>query len=339
MARTIESYTADIPERLKLITRVKSILEEQEVRAIDEQHRQAIEWLSPLNFFAMQNETLQKRESGTATWLLRDPKFERWMESSGDILCCQGIRNSSTPKALIIFGLASGLRSAAGAGKTVLASVIVDHLNRRCRGSDDSAVGCVYFRYSERLSQSPANLIAGLWRQLVDSHEPMSTELKGLYPKHFSQGTRPALDALCGLLQAELRSRSKIFIVLDALDECPDDEGNRSTLLDAIRALDPVPNILITSRTFDDDLLALEHVRTLEIGARPEDMRKYITARIQRESRLKKHVAQDHNLAELIVETLVARAKEMYVLLDRVLLAPIIAFLAGSSTDLLGGEF
>ena len=166
----------------------------------------------------------------------------------------------------------------------------------------------------------------------------MSTQLKELYAKHFSQGTRPALDALCGLLQAELRNRSKIFIVLDALDECPDDEGNRSTLLDAIRALDPIPNILIASRTFDDDLLALEHVRTLEIGARPEDMQKYITARIQRESRLKKHVAQDHNLAELIVETLVARAKEMYVLLDRVLFAPIIAFLAGSSTDLLGGK-
>lgn len=97
----------------------------------------------------------------------------------------------------------------------------------------------------------------------------MSTQLKGFYTKNFSQGTRPALDALCGLLQAELRSRSKIFIVLDTLDECPDDEGNRSAVLDAF---DPILNMLITSRTFDDDLLALEHVRTLEIGARPEDM-------------------------------------------------------------------
>lgn len=63
----IDSYNAEIPERLKSVTRVKSILEKQEVRAIDEQHRQAIEWLSPLNYFAIQNETLQKRESGTAT--------------------------------------------------------------------------------------------------------------------------------------------------------------------------------------------------------------------------------------------------------------------------------
>lgn len=92
MARTIETHTAELPHHGKALTHVKSILEEEEARAIDERNQEVIKWLSPLNFFAMQNETLQRRENGTATWILRDPRFVRWTDSTGGILCCPGIR-------------------------------------------------------------------------------------------------------------------------------------------------------------------------------------------------------------------------------------------------------
>lgn len=199
------------------------------------------------------------------------------------------------------------LRPAAGAGKTILASVVVNHLTHICRDSGNAVVACVYFRYSERTSQSLAKLIAGIWRQMVDSHKPMSRRLRESHAKDLS----PPLDVLIELLQAEAKSRSKVFIVLDALDECPTEKGTRSTLLNIIRALKPTPNILITSRVFNDDFLASQRVESLEIGARAEDMQKYITARIQREDRLKRHVARDHTLAELIVQELVDRAQKM----------------------------
>ena len=139
----------------------------------------------------------------------------------------------------------------------------------------------------------------------------MSRELNELYAKSLIQGTRPTLDEVVGLLQLEFASRDKVYIILDALDECPVEKNTRSSILDIIRTLEPKPNVLVTSRMFDQDLLTTGHVTLLEIGARTEDMQKYITARIQREDRLRKNVSRDDTLAEVIVQTLVKRANKM----------------------------
>jgi hypothetical protein len=82
--------------------------------------------------------------------------------------------------------------------------------------------------------QSPVNLIASLWAQLVQNSGSLSSEVKDLYRTYIRQRSPPTLSDVSKILQAEIGRFSKIFVVVDALDECP--ESNRSALLKELRA-------------------------------------------------------------------------------------------------------
>ncbi|KAJ7892300.1 hypothetical protein B0H14DRAFT_2267306, partial [Mycena olivaceomarginata] len=111
----------------------------------DKKRAEIIDWLSPINFFQRQAEIFSTRQSGTGEWLLADSKFKEWEAETGKILWCRGIP---------------------GAGKTVLASVVVNDLKKR-NYAQNVAVACIYLNHKEKDVQNPANLLAGLWRQLV----------------------------------------------------------------------------------------------------------------------------------------------------------------------------
>jgi len=58
----------------------------------DSQERQALlEWLSPLNFSAQQNDLSSRRQEGIGEWLLQSNEFETWAQSDGLTLLCQGM--------------------------------------------------------------------------------------------------------------------------------------------------------------------------------------------------------------------------------------------------------
>lgn len=105
LIRMISVITATLPAVSQRVSSIRGIVEEQYLRTLDEQHRRIIEWISPLNFSAIQIETLQKREKGTATWIFEDQRFKSWVHGTGRTLCCQG-----NP----------------GTGKTIMASVVTD---------------------------------------------------------------------------------------------------------------------------------------------------------------------------------------------------------------------
>ncbi|KAJ7441279.1 hypothetical protein B0H11DRAFT_1655862, partial [Mycena galericulata] len=106
---------------------------------------QLIEWLSPINFFLRQAYIKQMRQPGTGGWLLEHPHFQAWKYGSQRSLWCHGIP---------------------GAGKTVLVSKVVDHLDAECEDKR-AAVACIYLNHKEAKDQTPALLLSSLWRQLV----------------------------------------------------------------------------------------------------------------------------------------------------------------------------
>lgn len=85
------------------------------------ERKEIIEWISPLNFTRVQEETLKKREAGTAEWLLKSTQFTCWVETRGQTLHCEGIRKSAS--SLVIQSMQAN-HSIAGSGKTVFTSVI-----------------------------------------------------------------------------------------------------------------------------------------------------------------------------------------------------------------------
>lgn len=158
--------------------------------------------------------------------------------------------------------------------------------------------------------QTPVNLLASLFTQLSQARNSLSNDAKELYHDHLDYGTRPKLSEISALLQSEITRFSKIFVILDALDECSG-EGPRTSFFSELQCLQPKVNLLVTSRFFDTIARKFEGKRQLEVVASDQDVRKYVSGRISREDRLLRHIQKDAALLEHITETIVQNAESM----------------------------
>jgi hypothetical protein len=148
--------------------------------------------------------------------------------------------------------------------------------------------------------------------QLVHDLGSLHSDVKGLYNTHIQKGTRPTRAEILKVLQSEVSRYSKVFVVVDALDEISE-EHTRTILLTELRSLRPTVNLMATSRFLTPIARMFEMAEQLEVSATVEDVRKYIEARISRESRLSQLIRKSPALHEDIVNAVVGRSKKMYV--------------------------
>ncbi|KAJ7884804.1 hypothetical protein B0H14DRAFT_3740877 [Mycena olivaceomarginata] len=256
-----------------------------------EDRAKIIVWFSPINFFERQADIFRARQPGTGEWLLVDRLFKRWKSSSGEILWCKGMP---------------------GAGKTVLASVVVNHLETTTSGLGTIAVACMYLNHKETQIQSLSNLLAGLWRQLVHG-KTLSAEsmVQNLYQQHSEKGTRPPLAEIHEVLSSVVAQWRKIYIVVDALDEYPEDD--RMFLLNHLSAMGPTVNLMLTSRPHIT-LPSIPYTTILEIRASDDDIRSYVDQRIQAHSRLALHIRASPELQEEIITIITKTVDGMFLL-------------------------
>ena len=198
--------------------KVNDALESQKIKAI-------IEWLTPLNFLARQESILKDRSKGTGVWFLESETFDRW--SSGDdlVMWCPGIP---------------------GAGKTFLASIVIEKLRELHRGQN-VAVFMLYCNYNDPETHTVQPLIASLVKQYIQDRSVVDQSLEELHEAHYKKETRPTLEELKNLLEAAIPQYEKTFIVLDALDEMPN-EQYRNDLVNTLRGFKQKSNLLVTSR-------------------------------------------------------------------------------------------
>ena len=178
----------------------------------------------------------------------------------------------------------------------------------------DVGVAAIYCEYKEGAIQSPAHLLAGLWRQLVVDR-PLSDTAKDLYRKHREPATRPSVREVMEVLKLETsrEPRSEVFIVVDALDECLEDNNIRQILLTELRAIQPRTHLMITSRPHVDITSDFPESIQLEIRATDDDVRCYIDARMAGDRDLamllKGHTSLQNKMREVVADN----ASGMYV--------------------------
>jgi hypothetical protein len=145
-------------------------------------------------------------------------------------------------------------------------------------------------------------------KQLLQAQEglPISKGLEDLYKKYFDEA-RPTFDQYSELLQFETRKHAKVFIVIDALDECTD--GNREKLLRALQTLRVNANFLFTSREHINIKKEFPNAKELQVYARDADLQIYIKDRIR--GRLALHCMDDATLQTEIVDTVARTTKGM----------------------------
>ena len=246
------------------------------------------QWFSPLNFSATQAEIRKKRQDGTGQWLLDSDIFQRWVSGGERVLWCPGIP---------------------GSGKTILASTVVDYLKSKFEHANSVAISCIYFNYKEQ--QTPETLIGSLLRQLILGRGPIAPEIRKLFDKHVSYETRPTLDEIICLLQSKIYCHSRFYVVVDALDECTDEAGVRSSFLRAMRSLSGPISLFFTSRYLPEIVEEFSKDLQLEIHASVEDITLFVKGCIRRGARLFKHTQSDPSLEDTIVKSITGSSKGM----------------------------
>jgi hypothetical protein len=150
-------------------------------------------------------------------------------------------------------------------------------------------------------------------KQLVQDQPLISPNIRNLYDTHVEKNTSPAPTELLAALKLEIGAFSRAFIIVDAIDECSEDDKKRENLLDTLLSLPENVKLLVTSRPLPTIQTDREGIARLDIRADDQDVRMYVKGRIPREKRLARHIKKDPNLGETLVETIVKSAKGMSV--------------------------
>ncbi|RMJ16034.1 hypothetical protein CDV36_004270 [Fusarium kuroshium] len=286
LALAIRQDLVDVKEDLR------GAINEATAERQDGEFQNIVAWLSSLDFATKQVDFLNRLQPGTGDWLLSDPRFQHWQDGEERTLWCPGLP---------------------GAGKTTLASMVIEWLRSQHQGTG-AAVIYLYCSYKEEGVQTPREMIGSLLKQVVQHKAALPDGLRHLYDKHARGKTPPKLDELARLLVQEVASLPFVFVVIDALDECPERGNTRDTLLTEIQKLPQNARILITSRYSPQIDERFDSVPHIDIRATDDDVKRYIEVRIEKESSLAKHVRSDPTLMEEIIKTVAKCSQGMFLL-------------------------
>src|SRR4051812_29976979 len=77
----------------------------------------------------------------------------------------------------------------------------------------------VYCNHKKNLVQSIGYFLGVIARQLMELMEAVPNEARALYEKHLGKETNPTCQEYTDLLRSFAKEYSKVYIVIDALDE------------------------------------------------------------------------------------------------------------------------
>ncbi|KAM0802314.1 hypothetical protein BDR22DRAFT_803268, partial [Usnea florida] len=269
----------------------------------DSKIREKLDWLSPLNMYQKQQDTLSRRHGTTGSWLLNDSVFQNWIGSdeSHRTLWCPG-----DP----------------GTGKTVITSVVIDYLTNYYAGEDTKIV-YLYCDYKDQAVQTASSLIACLARQIVGHPKVLPQQLEEMHKELEHQKRRPSFDELRKLLVALCNQYDRVYLIVDALDECEAFEQRR-LLLPVLEELPRTSGrLFVTSRPNNEDISnTFGKQLKIAIAASESDLRQYVAERIAEEERRTSAIRFKQELKENIISSVSAGASGMFLLaalqMDRV---------------------
>jgi hypothetical protein len=255
-----------------------------------QRHHIIADWLSTTDFPAQQSDFIARREVGTGQWFLDSPEFTKWLCTPKETLFCPGIP---------------------GAGKTMMAAISIDHL--MTIQSNSIGLAYIFCNYKAQAEQNTASLLVAILKQLVLARPSIAEPVSCLYEQHSTRRTRPSLEEICNTLQIVLKSFSSVHIIIDALDECSDQDGTRSRLLAKLRDLRQEADLrlMFTSRFIPDIESEFRLVPILEVRASDADVKRFVKGQIYR---LPKCVRCDHKLQGFVEDKIVEAADGMLVL-------------------------
>lgn len=245
-----------------------------------------MKWIATVDHGSYQSSLFDEHQEGTGEWFLRSEEFQEWIETKDRMLFCPGLP---------------------GAGKSILTSIVVDYLINHYEKERNAGIAYYYCDFRHQDHETVTVILSSILKQLAQCSDSLPDAISTLYCKHKDKCTRPSLKEILGALESLSSLHSRIFIVIDGLDECL----VWRDIVTQLRSLRGA-NILATSRAIPEivDARELEGGMILEIHARDGDVREYLNCNM---SRFKRFVLRDSRLQEDIRKAILGSIGGMWV--------------------------
>ena len=204
-----------------------------------------------------------------------------------------------------------------------ISSAIIEDI-KKMQEARPALMGYYYFDFKDASKRGVHGLLASLLFQLGDSSDSCRDVVCELYTSCRDGSEQPSDAALVGCLKRmlELPGRLPVFLIIDALDECPSTTGTpspREELLDFLEGLVGSSHsnlfICVTSRPEHDiqtvlyPLTPASHQVSLhEEGGQRDDIKSYVNSFVRKDRTMQRWREEDRNL---VITTLIERAGGM----------------------------
>lgn len=258
---------------------------------IDQNFTAMHSWLSPLfEDFNSKQQTMfntTARQDRLATRILQMNDIQRWLHEPGIVVWCVGAR---------------------GVGKTILASFLINFIQQKTENLS-AGVAYIYCDYNESKKHSAQNFLGVILQQLCIQKSGIISSLATSYESHRRNKTAPSLETLGKLLQVLAESISRLYLIMDGVDECPSE--TRDLLFREIRKLHPKISLFMTSRHVASAMLAFPTKIICEVTADERDIECYLSDRLKGSDLFQSHMLKNQTLREQIISSIVTKAKGM----------------------------
>ncbi|KAL7817091.1 hypothetical protein V8C26DRAFT_75563 [Trichoderma gracile] len=303
-AMTAAAYAKDLLHRIPLHRveaeeRIKDVLSSVQ-KGVDQllcaqqtkDHEIILNWLTPIDYAPQQRDYISVRQPNTGNWFLSSEEFQTWINSDKHTLFCPG---------------------GPGAGKTIMTAAVIDQLHTTYKEDDKIGIAYIYCDYRRQYEQNAVDMLASLVKQLAQKQAAMPECIQSIYDQLKKQPRRPSLDELSKLLSSTSLIYFKVFIVVDALDECQLSGGCLKTFLSALFKLQASTNVNIfaTTRFIPEIMEEFRQSSSLKISAKDEDVQDYLAGNMVR---LPSYVLTNLELQNEIKDTITRAADGMFLI-------------------------
>ena len=179
-----------------------------------------------------------------------------------------------------------------------------------------------YFDFKDTAKQDYRALLSSLLVQLSEQSDVFRDALFSLYSTHNRGAEQATDDALARCLKNALSGmgRLPIYLIIDALDECPNDSGipsSREKVLELVKELVELRRLnlrlFITSRPEFDIRTMLQPLVTQQVSLHDEsgqqqDIIDYVTSVVHSDKKMRKWRDDDKNM---VIDKLTKKADGM----------------------------
>ena len=243
-------------------------------------------WLKAPDATVNHNAAFAKKHPGTGIWFVKSPLFIAWLAEENSFLWLSGF---------------------AGSGKSVLSATTIQFAFRHRRSNPQIGIAFFYFTFSDESKQDESAMLRALLMQLSGQLQDGHLDLTRLHDS-YKTGIPPS-SALTDYLRRLIQRFHHVYIVLDALDECPQ-LGARGNVLDTIEVMRkwslPGLHFLVTSRDEPDirnslDLSLGQEVKMKNAGIE-KDITDFTLSRLHEDKKLRKWLPYRNKIQETLAK-------------------------------------